>query len=73
MGTLLQQAAFTPADYGGPALEGCNESLVRTRPDAVVGVHRVYLEPGARQRFGLPPPRLRVFQRGIRLPFGARI
>ena len=29
MGTMLQQRNLTAADFGGAALEGCNESLVR--------------------------------------------
>src|SRR5215469_10883170 len=47
MGTMLQQERLTAADFGGPALEGCNENLVRTRPDVVLGIHRAYLEAGA--------------------------
>jgi len=47
MGTMLQQARLTAADFGGLALEGCNEVLVRTRPDVVLDVHRTYLEAGA--------------------------
>jgi len=47
MGTMLQQADLTAADFGGPELEGCNENLVRTRPDVILGVHRAYLEAGA--------------------------
>src|SRR5213593_1941561 len=47
MGTMLQAAALGPADFGGPALEGCNEHLNLTRPDVVRGVHRAYLEAGA--------------------------
>jgi 5-methyltetrahydrofolate--homocysteine methyltransferase len=47
MGTMLQQARLTPADFGGHALDGCNENLVRTRPDVVLGIHRAYLEAGA--------------------------
>jgi 5-methyltetrahydrofolate--homocysteine methyltransferase len=47
MGTMLQQAGLTAADFGGPALEGCNEVLVRTRPDVILGVHRAYLAAGA--------------------------
>ena len=47
MGTMLQQQHLTVADFGGPALEGCNEILVRTRPDVVLGIHRAYLEAGA--------------------------
>jgi 5-methyltetrahydrofolate--homocysteine methyltransferase len=47
MGTMLQQANLTAADFGGPHLEGCNENLVMTRPDVVLGIHRKYLEAGA--------------------------
>src|ERR1017187_8530814 len=47
MGTMLQEASLTPADFGGAALEGCNENLVRTRPDVLLGIHRAYLEAGA--------------------------
>jgi len=28
MGTMLQQRDLSAADFGGPALEGCNENLV---------------------------------------------
>jgi len=47
MGTMLQQRNLTAADFGGTALEGCNEILVRTRPDVVLDIHRKYLEAGA--------------------------
>ena len=47
MGTMLQQANLTAADFGGPALEGCNENLVLTRPDVVSGIHRKYFEAGS--------------------------
>ncbi len=47
MGTMLQQAHLTAADFGGASLEGCNEILVQTRPDVVLGVHRAYFEAGA--------------------------
>jgi 5-methyltetrahydrofolate--homocysteine methyltransferase len=47
MGTMLQQRSLTAADFGGPALEGCNENLVRTRPDVVLDIHRKYFEAGA--------------------------
>src|SRR2546428_4250548 len=47
MGTMLQAAGLTAADFGGPALEGCNEHLNLTRPDVVRAVHRAYLEAGA--------------------------
>jgi 5-methyltetrahydrofolate--homocysteine methyltransferase len=47
MGTMLQQENLTAADFGGPQLEGCNENLVITRPDVVLGIHRKYLEAGS--------------------------
>ncbi len=46
-GTSLQQMNLTAEDFGGAALEGCNEQLVFTRPDAVQAVHRQFLEVGA--------------------------
>jgi 5-methyltetrahydrofolate--homocysteine methyltransferase len=45
-GTSLQQMDLTAVDFGGAALEGCNENLVFTRPDAVQAVHRQFLEVG---------------------------
>ncbi len=47
MGTMLQQRHLTAADFGGAALEGCNENLVRTRPDVVLDIHRKYFEAGS--------------------------
>jgi len=47
MGTMLQQRLLTAADFGGGALEGCNEVLVRTRPDVVLDIHRQYFLAGA--------------------------
>jgi 5-methyltetrahydrofolate--homocysteine methyltransferase len=47
MGTMLQAANLGADDFGGPALEGCNEHLNLTRPDVVRGVHRAYVEAGA--------------------------
>src|SRR5437899_7774325 len=47
MGTMLQQRNLTAADFGGPALEGCNENLVKTRPDVVLDIHREYYQAGA--------------------------
>jgi 5-methyltetrahydrofolate--homocysteine methyltransferase len=47
MGTMLQQQRLTAADFGGAALDGCNEMLVKTRPGVVLGIHRAYLEAGA--------------------------
>jgi 5-methyltetrahydrofolate--homocysteine methyltransferase len=46
MGTNLQLAELTADDFGGPDLEGCNELLVVTRPDAVDRVHRSFFEVG---------------------------
>ncbi|MES2857064.1 MAG: homocysteine S-methyltransferase family protein, partial [Bdellovibrionota bacterium] len=45
-GTALQGMEITVDDFGGPALEGCNENLVLTRPDIVAKVHELYLEAG---------------------------
>ena len=39
-GTSLQQMDLSAADFGGAELEGCNENLVITRPDAVQAVHQ---------------------------------
>ncbi|HEX4808535.1 MAG TPA: methionine synthase [Bryobacteraceae bacterium] len=47
MGTMLQQRDLTAEDFGGPALEGCNENLVLTRPDVILDVHRAYYEAGS--------------------------
>ena len=47
MGTQLQEARLTAEDFGGTALEGCNENLVLTRPDVVSKIHRDYYEAGA--------------------------
>jgi len=47
MGTMLQQRHLTAEEFGGAALEGCNENLVRTRPDVVLDIHRKYFEAGS--------------------------
>ena len=47
MGTMLQHCQLTAADFGGAALEGCNENLVRTRPDVVLDIHRKYFQAGS--------------------------
>src|SRR5437764_191928 len=47
MGTMLQQRDLSAQDFGGPALEGCNENLVRTRPDVVLDIHRAYFAAGS--------------------------
>ncbi|MEI6082914.1 MAG: methionine synthase [Verrucomicrobiota bacterium] len=47
MGTMIQNRDLTAADFGGPALEGCNENLVLTRPDVIRDIHRQYYAAGA--------------------------
>ncbi|HXW17536.1 MAG TPA: homocysteine S-methyltransferase family protein, partial [Candidatus Acidoferrales bacterium] len=47
MGTMVQQQHLSAKDFGGSALEGCNENLVHTRPDVILDIHRRYLEAGA--------------------------
>lgn len=47
MGTNLQVQNLMAADFGGEDYEGCNEYLVKTKPDAVEIVHRSFLEAGA--------------------------
>jgi 5-methyltetrahydrofolate--homocysteine methyltransferase len=47
MGTMIQGLNLTAADFGGPELEGCNENLNLTRPNAIAGIHKAYLEAGA--------------------------
>ena len=39
-GTWVQGQDLGPDDFGGPALEGCNEHLVLTRPDLIHQMHR---------------------------------
>ncbi|MBI3300075.1 MAG: methionine synthase [Elusimicrobia bacterium] len=47
MGTQLQNMNLGPDDFGGADLEGCNENLVLTRPEAIASVHAAYFEAGA--------------------------
>ncbi|MCB1957047.1 MAG: homocysteine S-methyltransferase family protein, partial [Rhodocyclaceae bacterium] len=54
MGTMIQQLKLTESDYRGERfrehardLKGNNDLLVLTRPAAVAGIHRAYLEAGA--------------------------
>src|SRR5688500_548999 len=44
MGTNIQVQNLTPDDFGG--LDGCNEYLVITKPDAVEKVHAGFFEAG---------------------------
>jgi 5-methyltetrahydrofolate--homocysteine methyltransferase len=47
MGTAIQGLDLAAEDFGGEALEGCNENLVLTLPDAVRTIHEDYLRAGA--------------------------
>jgi len=47
MGTMLQQADLSPADFGGDSYDGCNEILNITKPDLIREIHEIYLEAGA--------------------------
>src|SRR5438067_2296676 len=46
-GTNLQARDLSADDFGGPALEGCNEVLVDTRPDVVADLHRSFFDVGS--------------------------
>src|SRR5260221_1184545 len=46
MGTNIQRHNPTPEDYGGKALEGCNDHLVLTRPDVIQSIHESFLAVG---------------------------
>jgi len=47
MGTMIQAAGLTAADFGGDRYDGCNEHLNLTRPDVIRSIHATYLEAGA--------------------------
>src|SRR3990172_4895234 len=47
MGTMIQARDLSAADFGGPALEGCNEHLNLTCPDVIRTIHEAYLDAGA--------------------------
>ena len=46
-GTALEAMGLGPERYGGEALTGCHEALVLAAPDAVLELHRLYLDAGA--------------------------
>ena len=46
MGTNIQRHNLKPEDFGGKALEGCNDNLVLTRPDVVQAIHESFLAVG---------------------------
>jgi 5-methyltetrahydrofolate--homocysteine methyltransferase len=45
-GTWVQGHDLGPDDFGGAALEGCNEHLVLTRPDLIRQMHTEYFDVG---------------------------
>ena len=45
-GTFVQDLDLGPDDFGGPSLEGCNEMLCLTRPDAIRAMHEAFLAVG---------------------------
>jgi len=47
MGTAIQAMDLGADDFGGAALEGCNENLVLTRPAVVRQIHQAYIDAGA--------------------------
>ena len=47
MGTSIQGYDLTAEDFGGEALEGCNDHLVISRPDVIEEIHAGFLEAGA--------------------------
>ncbi len=47
MGTMIQDRNLQAVDFGGSALEGCNENLVLTRPDVIADIHEAYYAAGA--------------------------
>src|SRR5216683_7514537 len=46
MGTNIQRYNLSAEDFGGKALEGCNDNLVLTRPDVIQGIHESFLAVG---------------------------
>src|SRR5256714_2150700 len=46
MGTNIQRYNLSAEDFGGKALEGCNDNLVLTRPDVIREIHESFLEVG---------------------------
>lgn len=47
MGTMLQKANLSAADFGGEQYEGCNENLNLTAPTVIAKIHEEYLQAGA--------------------------
>ena len=47
MGTMIQDANLTAADFGGEEYDGCNEYLTITAPETIRYIHEEYLKAGA--------------------------
>src|SRR5215211_4913454 len=45
-GTWVQDQDLGPDDFGGVALEGCNEHVVLSRPDVIAEMHRSFFDVG---------------------------
>jgi 5-methyltetrahydrofolate--homocysteine methyltransferase len=45
-GTYVQGLDLTADDFGGAALEGCNEMLCISRPDVIAGMHAAFFDVG---------------------------
>src|SRR5712691_5063877 len=45
-GTWVQAQDLSADDFGGPALEDCNEHVVLTRPDVIAEMHNSFFEVG---------------------------
>ena len=45
-GTWVQDQDLTADDFGGPALEGCNEHLALSRPDVLRRMHDEFFSVG---------------------------
>ena len=45
-GTFVQGLDLAADDFGGPALEGCNEMLCLTRPDVIAAMHDAFFDVG---------------------------
>src|SRR5882762_1252578 len=46
MGTNIQRYNLSAEDFGGKALEGCNDNLILTRPDVIQAIHESFLAVG---------------------------
>src|SRR6202451_4362235 len=46
-GTFVLGENLSATDYGGARYEGCNENVVRTRPELIRRMHTGFLEVGA--------------------------